>query len=102
VDLKTLWRKFYKDEREAFDYSGRLMKLSDEGKDESEFCPTIEHIRPKSKGGDENEGNLLICSRITNLEKGDSFPTWNANGKTFQVKRVKGQRGVYEIWGSKK
>lgn len=33
--------------------------------------PTIDHVRPLSRGGDWSVGNLLLAHRRCNLEKGD-------------------------------
>jgi mannose-6-phosphate isomerase-like protein (cupin superfamily) len=77
--------------------SGSISSL-DQGNDFSSIKePTLDHIRPLSKGGKDVLQNLTICNRITNQEKGDRFSTWNANGKTFQAIRVKGNRAAYQI-----
>jgi CRISPR/Cas system Type II protein with McrA/HNH and RuvC-like nuclease domain len=99
MNLKTLWEKSYKGKKEIVDYSGREIRLVDLGNSSSPYEPTIDHIRPLSFGGADNEGNCVICSRITNAEKGDRFPTWTANGRVFQARKVKGSHGVYQIWG---
>ena len=99
--IEALWRKFFGVAEETHDYSGRLIKWSSIKDQKSPFCPTIDHIRPLQNGGSSEEHNLIVCSILTNQEKADSFPTWNANGITFQAKRVKGKRGVYEIRGPK-
>ena len=46
-----VWNKFYGNKTEVYDYAGRLMKKSDCGNPHSKFFPTIDHIRPLSKGG---------------------------------------------------
>lgn len=92
-----LWNGIHGNKEDVYDYSGRLMKRSAIGNPNSNFEPTLDHIRPLSKGGKDVLQNLTICNRITNQEKGDRFSTWNANGKTFQAIRVKGDRAAYQI-----
>ena len=38
-----------------------------------EYQPTIDHIRPLSKVGQDALNNIIICNRITNFEKTISF-----------------------------
>ena len=92
-----LWNKRYDGKEEIYDYAGRLMKKSACGNPDSKFHPTLDHIRPLSKGGEDIEGNIEICHRLTNEEKADTFSTWTTNGKTFQAKRKKGKRDEYKI-----
>lgn len=91
----SFWEKKYGNLSETIDYSGRKMSL---------FCdvdsleyPVICLIRPKKNGGQEIEGNIVLCARLTDLEKNDTFPTWKANGQTFQAKRIKGTSNCYTI-----
>ena len=93
----NLWTTRFGYKEDVYDYSGRLMKKSAIGNPMSMFEPTIDHIRPLSKGGSDNEENLIICNRLTNQEKADAFSTWNTNGRTFQAVRVKGNRSAYKI-----
>lgn len=92
-----LWNKRYGSEEEVVDYAGRLMKKSACGNPNSKYHPTLDHIRPISKDGKDVDGNIEICHRDTNDEKGDSFSTWKTNGKRFQARRVKGTRTDYKI-----
>lgn len=92
-----LWNKRYGNREEVPDYASRLMKKSACGNPNSQFHPTLDHIRPLSQDGEDIEGNIVICHRATNAEKANKFPTWKANGKTFQAKSVKGKKGTYII-----
>ncbi len=92
-----LWNKRYGKQEDVYDYSGRLMKKSACGNPHSNYHPTLDHIRPRSQGGQDIEGNIEICHRDTNEEKADSFSTWSTNGKRFQAKRIKGKSGEYKI-----
>ena len=93
-----LWNERYGNLEEVYDYSGRLMKKSACGNPNSKYHPTLDHIRPTSKGGKDIKGNIEICHRVTNAEKAESFPNWKANGKMFQAKRVRGTSDEYKIY----
>ena len=92
-----VWNKYYGSAEEALDYTGRLMKKSACGNPNSKYHPTLDHIRPLVLGGADVLENIEICHRDTNLEKGDHFPHWKANGKRYHAVRVKGSRVAYEI-----
>ena len=97
--FKTIdvWNYFYGNKEEVTDYAGRLMKKSACGNPNSRFYPTLDHIRPLSKGGKDVIENIVICHFETNSEKADCFPHWKANGKAFKAVRIKGSRDAYEI-----
>ena len=92
-----VWNKLFGNKEEVVDYTGRLMKKSACGNPNSRFHPTLDHIRPLSKGGSDVLDNIIICHRDTNEEKGNSFPHWKANGNHFHARRVRGSRVEYEI-----
>lgn len=97
-NLHSLWNERYPGQIETVDYAGRRMVKSAIGNSNSRFSPTIDHIRPLSKGGKDCKENIIICNMETNQEKGDSFPNWNANDTRFQAKRVKGASNEYNIY----
>ena len=92
------WNKIFGNKTEIYDYAGRLIKKSACGNPYSKFFPTIDHIRPLSRGGCDILANIIICHRDTNEEKGDSFPHWMANGRRYQAMRIRGTRNEYEIY----
>lgn len=92
-----IWNIRYGSETEVHDYAGRVMKKSACGNPNSSFFPTLDHIRPLSKGGADVLDNIVLCHRDTNEEKADNFPHWKTNGRKFQAKRKKGSRTGYEI-----
>ncbi len=92
-----VWNEFYGNKTEVKDYAGRLMKKSACGNPHSRFYPTIDHIRPLSKGGSDILENIIICHRDTNEEKADLFPHWKANGARYMAIRTRGKRNKYEI-----
>ena len=92
-----IWKERFGIREDVYDYSGRLMKKSAIGNSNSNYEPTLDHVRPLSKGGKDILENLIICNRITNQEKANKFSTWSTNSKTFQAVRVKGNRTAYKI-----
>lgn len=97
-NLTALWDSVFPNQNEVYDYAERRMVRSAIGNPNSSSCPTIDHIRPLSYGGKDSFENIVICNRITNQEKADSFPNWSANGKRFQAKRVRGTSNEYDIY----
>jgi CRISPR/Cas system Type II protein with McrA/HNH and RuvC-like nuclease domain len=85
----TLWKKTFGNETEATDFAGRLMRKSEYGNEESLYGWNIDHICPKANGGKDSDDNKQIVNIKTNVEKGDDFPQFEANGKRFQVKKQK-------------
>ena len=96
--VAELWEQRFPRQSEAYDYAGRRMVKSAIGDSNSKYSSTIDHIRPLSHGGKDCPENIIICNRITNQEKGDSFPNWTANGKRFQARRVRGTSDEYDIY----
>ena len=92
-----VWNMILGSKTEAYDYAGRLMKKSACGNPNSSFHPTLDHIRPLSKGGSDVLDNIALCHRDTNEEKADDFPHWKANGRRFHARRVKGSKNGYDI-----
>ena len=92
-----VWNMVYGNKTKAYDYAGRLMYKSACGNPNSDYHPTLDHIRPLSKGGSDVLDNLELCHRDTNKEKADDFPHWITNGRRFKAVRVKGSRVAYEI-----
>lgn len=92
-----IWNLCYKNEEELYDYAGRLMKKSACNNPHSRYHPTIDHIRPLSKGGKDVIENIVLCNKETNREKADNFPHWKTNGSSFRGVRIKGNRSSYDI-----
>ena len=93
-----VWNKVYGNKAEVYDYAGRLMKKSACGNPHSKYFPTLDHIRPLSKGGSDILENIIICHRDTNEEKANLFPHWKANGYRYVASRVRGTRNQYIIY----
>ena len=93
-----IWNRIFGNKTEVYDYAGRLIKKSACGNAHSRYFPTIDHIRPLSKGGGDIIENIVICHRDTNEEKGNSFPHWQTNGIRYKAIRVRGTRNSYDIY----
>ena len=96
--VSGLWEQFYSEQTEATDYAGRKMLKSAIGDQSNPYCPTIDHIRPLSKGGQDVLENIVICNQATNEEKADTFPVWYVNERRFQARKVKGTSNEYDIY----
>ena len=96
-NVKQLWEQRYGKTERVFDYAGRVMLKSACGNPNSGYEPTIDHVRPISKGGRDCVDNLVICHWKTNEEKNDEFPHWQANGNRFRARREKGKIMKYVI-----
>lgn len=94
-----LWGSQFGKALRVKDFTGRLIVKAAYNQRGSEFGWNVDHILPQSRGGKTNDSNLICCSISTNDEKGDSFPSFNANGKNFQIIKVQNH---YEIKGVKK
>ena len=92
-----VWNKLFGNTEEIIDYAGRLIKKSACNNPNSMYFPTIDHIRPISKGGVDSINNIIICHRDTNAEKADKFPHWKSNGRRYHAERIKGTRTDYRI-----
>lgn len=92
-----VWEMYYGKKEEVTDYAGRKILKSACNNRYSKYFPTLDHIRPLSKGGLDIIDNIVVCHRDTNEEKANSFPHWKANGSSFKAIRKKGRRGAYKI-----
>ena len=95
--VKELWDETYGKNERVHDYAGRLMLKSACGNPHSAYQPTIDHIRPISKGGKNVKSNIVICHWETNEEKGDFFPHWQANGHRFHAKKTNSESSGYQV-----
>lgn len=89
-----LWNKSFGNETKVKDFAGRQIVKGAYNDRNSEFGWNVDHILPQSKGGKTADHNLIICHILTNDEKADKFPSFNANGKKYQIIKVENH---YEI-----
>ena len=92
-----VWNACFGNRETVVDYTGRIIKKSACGNPRSSYHPTLDHIRPLSKGGCDVPENIIICHRDTNREKADDFPHWKTNGYRFKAIRQKGCRTGYDV-----
>lgn len=89
-----IWSKHYGNDLKVNDFAGRTMVKSAYDDRNSTFGWNIDHVLPQSKGGKTAEHNLVCCHILTNDEKADKFPCFNANNKKFEIIKVQNH---YEI-----
>jgi len=83
-----LWNKSFGKESKAIDFAGRTIAKGAYNDRNSNFGWNVDHILPQSKGGVTADHNLVCCHIMTNDEKADKFPCFNANGISFEVVKV--------------
>ena len=79
----------------GYDYAGRKVNINKYGLNSSDGW-NVDHVLPISKGGTDDKGNLQCINIKTNEIKGN-HTTWHDAGKTWQVKRVKGNRKAHKV-----
>lgn len=89
-----LWNKSFGKETKVKDFAGRTIAKGAYNDRNSECGWNVDHILPQSRGGVTADHNLVCCHILTNDEKADKFPCFNANGIAFEI--IKVQRH-YEI-----
>lgn len=68
----------------------------------SEFGWNVDHVLPQSRGGKTTDYNLVFCHILTNDEKADRFPVFNANGRKFEILKVENQYEIKPVGKQKK
>lgn len=92
----SLWTKRYGKAVKVKDFSGREMNKGSYDDRNSKYGWNLDHILPKSRGGKDNESNLVCVNIQTNDEKADKYPVFNANGKTFEIIKVENHYEIHE------
>lgn len=77
VEQANVWRK---------DYAGAWIKKSEYGNRGSQYGWEIDHQKPVTKGGTDNENNLKPLQWENNKSKDNDYPRWktivSSNGTT--------------------
>ena len=89
-----LWNKSFGKETKVKDFAGRTIAKGAYNDRNSDCGWNVDHILPQSRGGATADHNLVCCHILTNDEKADKFPCFNANGVSFEIIRVQNH---YEI-----
>lgn len=89
-----LWNKSFGRETKVKDFAGRTIAKGAYNDRNSECGWNVDHILPQSRGGVTADHNLVCCHILTNDEKADKFPCFNANGTAFEIVKVQNH---YEI-----
>lgn len=97
-----LWSKAYGKATKVKDFTGREIAKGAYNDRNSEFGWNVDHILPQSRGGKTADHNLICCHILTNDEKADKFPCFNANGKRFEIVKVENHYEIQPAAKSKK
>ena len=89
-----LWNKSFGRETKVKDFAGRTIAKGAYNDRNSDCGWNVDHILPQSRGGATADHNLVCCHILTNDEKADKFPCFNANGVSFEIIKVQNH---YEI-----
>ncbi len=89
-----LWNKSFGKETKVKDFAGRTIAKGAYNDRNSDCGWNVDHILPQSKGGTTADHNLVCCHILTNDEKANKFPCFNANGVSFEIIKVQNH---YEI-----
>ena len=89
-----LWSKSFGKEIKTTDFAGRTIVKGAYNDRNSEYGWNVDHILPQSKGGVTADYNLVCCHILTNDEKADKFPCFNANSSAYEIVKVQNH---YEI-----
>ena len=89
-----LWNKSFGKETKVKDFAGRTIAKGAYNDRNSDCGWNVDHILPQSRGGTTADHNLICCHILTNDEKADKFPCFNANGIPFEIIKVQNH---YEI-----
>ena len=97
-----LWSKAYGKATKVKDFTGREIAKGAYNDRSSDFGWNVDHILPQSRGGKTADHNLICCHILTNDEKADKFPCFNANGKRFEIVKVENHYEIQPAAKSKK
>jgi len=82
---KELWEKLYKAQRGICIYCGEEMLPERSNRD---LSASLDHIKPREKGGNSNPHNLILSCRKCNMSKGTEYwESWWRNQKFYSHNR---------------
>ena len=81
-----VWNRVFGAKQEAYDYAGRLMKKSACGNPNSDYHPTLDHIRPLSAGAAMSSKTSSFAIVIPTKKKRIYFHTgWQTKNAFMRV-----------------
>lgn len=89
-----LWVQQFGKRQKAYDFAGREIAKAAYNDRNSSYGWNVDHILPLSRGGKTADYNLICCHILTNDDKADKFPCFNANEKEFEIQK---RQNHYEI-----
>ena len=92
-----LWNKQFGKETKAKDFAGREIAKGAYNDRNSDFGWNVDHILPQSKGGKTADHNLICCHILTNDQKGNKFPCFTANDRTFEILKVENHYEIHPV-----
>lgn len=79
-----IWEHEFGDQEYAYDFAGRKIKRDDYGV-KNQVGWVVGYMRPLSKNGTTDLGNIIIMHHHTESEKGDSYPTFTVEEVEYVV-----------------
>lgn len=92
-----LWNKSFGKETKVKDFTGRTIVKGAYNDRGSDYGWNVDHILPQSRGGKTADHNLIVCHIFTNDEKANKFPTFKANGISFEIIKVENHYEIHQI-----
>lgn len=95
MDKRLVWERCCGSNSVFLDFSGRKIRYSMYKNNKSLYGWDIIKIDPNIKDEDSKVCNYIVCHYETLFEKGNDFPFFEANNKSFKANKT--VHGCYEI-----
>lgn len=92
-----LWKLHFGDKSSAVDFAGRTILKSSYGDLNSSLRWEVDHSYPQSKGGSDNNENLMPCHWESNNDKDDDLE-FTTNSNSFMVSESSELEGHWVYW----
>jgi|GEM_PF-335636 len=80
-----VWNQEIGDKEYSYDFTGRKMKR-DDYLVQNQVGWVVSYMRPLSKGGKNDDGNVILVHHRTDEDKGDQYPEFSLDGISYVVK----------------
>ncbi|MCL2630488.1 MAG: HNH endonuclease [Firmicutes bacterium] len=84
----SVWEREFGNAIQVQDFMGRLMQKGAQGKTDSRYAWSVDHILPLAKGGNDTADNKQIVNMLTNCEKADKTTFVSEDGRQYQVRKT--------------